>query len=101
MLNAQEPDLGFVQKFIYPCVRDPRAPSAPPPPVYPFPTYQDAARVCNALARTNVRALGDSRLSLSRSMTQLEQLNTRMDGTASGFARYFGAGGQPREGGSV
>ncbi|CAN0348099.1 unnamed protein product, partial [Hapterophycus canaliculatus] len=62
------------------------------PPPLSTPPHQDAARVCNSLAKTNVRALGDSRLSLSRSVTRLEQLNARMDGTARGFARHFGAG---------
>ncbi|CAN0132193.1 unnamed protein product [Pylaiella littoralis] len=58
---------------------------------------EDSARVCNSLAKTNVRALGDCRLSLSRSTATLEQLNARMDGTASGFARYFGAGSHPKK----
>lgn len=62
---------------------------SPPPPT--LVKYQDAARVCNSLAKTNVRALGDSRLSLSRSVARLEHLNARMDGTARGFATHFGA----------
>ncbi|CBJ34145.1 hypothetical protein Esi_1109_0001 [Ectocarpus siliculosus] len=62
---------------------------------------EDAARVCNSLLRTNARALGDSRLSLSRSVTQLELLNARMDGTARGFAKSFGAGWHRTEGGGT
>lgn len=54
--------------------------------------------MCNSLLRTNARALGDSRLSLSRSVTQLEMLNARMDGTARGFAKSFGAGWHRTEG---
>lgn len=53
---------------------------------------QDAARVCSSLAKGNVKILGDSRLSLSRSLRNLEQLDARMDGTAAGFARNFGTG---------
>ncbi|CAB1102327.1 unnamed protein product [Ectocarpus sp. CCAP 1310/34] len=62
---------------------------------------EDAARVCNSLLRTNARALGDSRLSLSRSVTQLELLNARMDGTARGFAKSFGAGLHRAKGGGT
>ncbi|CAM9421191.1 unnamed protein product [Laminaria digitata] len=53
---------------------------------------EDAARVCNSLAKTNVKVLGDGHLSLSRSISRLEQLDARMGGTARGFARNFGAG---------
>lgn len=77
------------------CSLTPRRPSHLPS----SPSNQDAARVCNSLLRTNARALGDSRLSLSRSVTQLELLNARMDGTARGFAKSFGAGWHRTEGG--
>ena len=54
--------------------------------------FQDGARVCSFLAKGNVKTLGDSRLSLTRSLKNLEQLDVRMDGTAAGFARNFGTG---------
>lgn len=51
---------------------------------------QDAARVCNSLARCNVKVLGESRVALTRSVSRIEQLDTRMSGTMRAFARLFG-----------
>ena len=46
--------------------------------------------MCNSLANANVKVLGDGHMAQSRSISRLEQLDTRMGGTARGFARNFG-----------
>lgn len=50
---------------------------------------QDAARVCDSLAKTNVKVLGESRVSLTRSLARLEQLDARMSGNLGPLTRHF------------